>query len=112
MDSVVHYSKVYHCSWWDRVTDNAILIKLYYIGILFILWIDTLVRGFLLVLFVRVSVIIIPFVLVAYIVFVIFIWITSFGKSIDAPAKHFTLTMKETGLICLYHIHSIHNRQN
>ena len=99
MDSVVHYSKVYHSQWWDMTTDNVILSKLFYICILFILWIDTLVRGFLLILFVRVSVGMIIFVLAAYTLFVISIWITSFGKSIDAPAKHFRLTMKKSGLL-------------
>ena len=101
MDSVIHYSQVYHAQFWN-MSKSWFRNKLKYIGVLFVLWIDTLIRGLLLILFVRVSAAMILFVLAGYILFVIFIWMASFGKSIDAPAKQFRLTMKKSGLLIVH----------
>eukprot|EP00484_Ammonia_sp_Unknown_P000706 CAMPEP_0197021242 /NCGR_PEP_ID=MMETSP1384-20130603/2142_1 /TAXON_ID=29189 /ORGANISM="Ammonia sp." /LENGTH=704 /DNA_ID=CAMNT_0042449023 /DNA_START=47 /DNA_END=2158 /DNA_ORIENTATION=- len=97
MDSVLHYSKVYHSQFWDHLTDNCVLSKLYYIAVLFILWIDTLIRGLLLILFVRVSVGTIWIAVAYYGVYLVSIWMTALGKSMDAPGKQFRLMMKKTG---------------
>eukprot|EP01084_Bolivina_argentea_P314186 544183_1 len=58
MDSIVHYSYVYHYQFWQQNITNNInyyVNKLKYIYILFILWIDSLIRGLILILFVKVS---------------------------------------------------------
>eukprot|EP01083_Nonionella_stella_P050522 134377_1 len=98
MDSIVHYSRVYHTQFWDHMANNnAIVSNLQYVAVLIILYIDTVVRGLLLLLFARVSVGLILLVLAAYLVYLILVWMNALRKSMDAPMQHFKIMMKKSG---------------
>lgn len=92
MDSVVHYSKVYHHKLWNNMKFE----KLQYLSALFVLYLDSVIRGLLVILFVRVSIVFILFVAAAYAVYLISIWMASLAKS--GEVKQLGNALKKSGL--------------
>ena len=97
MDSIVHYSKVYHCKLWRDLKFE----KLQYFGILFVLYIDSIIRGLLLILFLRVSIVFILFIFAGYVVYLVCIWMMALGKSMDASVKQLQIALKKSGLLIM-----------
>lgn len=75
--------------------------KLQYVGILFVLYIDSIIRGLMLILFVRVSNVFILFVFAGYFVYLNCIWMMALGKSMDAPVRQLQIALKKSGLFSL-----------
>merc|ERR1719244_9605 len=97
MDSIVHYSKVYHDIFWIHSSSSTFTMILQYIAVLLVLYLDTVIRGLVLLLFVDVSPYLIVAILVFYAIFAVMIWVIALGKSIGAPAEHFKMAIKKSG---------------